>query len=163
MDFFDVINKRVSVREYLDKPVAKADIEKIVDAGRLAATARNDQPWKFVIVTGKEKIQELSKLVSPNGAFIKGAAVAIIVLSTDTKYYLEDCSAATQNILLAAAALDIGACWIAGDKKDYADKVVVFTQTKQRERLVSVVALGYPLKPLAHTIKKPLSELMRWL
>jgi nitroreductase len=163
MDFFDVVNKRVSVREYLDKPISQADIEKIIDAGRLAATARNDQPWRFAVVTGKDKLQKLSELVSPNGAFLKGAAAAIIVLSENSKYYLEDCSAATENILLAATALGIGTCWIAGDKKDYADKVTVFAKAQLGERLVSVVALGYQLKPLTHTVKKPLNELVRWL
>jgi len=163
MEFFDVIKKRVSVREYADKPIAKADIEKIVDAGRLAATARNVQPWRFVVVTGKDKIQQLSRLVSPNGAFIVGAVAGIIVLSVDTKYYLEDCSAATQSMLLAATALGIGACWIAGDKKDYADKVTAFARARPGERLVNVVALGYPLKPTTPQPKQPLTGLVRWL
>ena len=163
MEFFDVVNKRASVREYLDKPIAKTDIEKIIDAGRLAATARNDQPWRFVVVTGKDKLQELGQLVSPNGAFIKGAAAGIIVLSQDTKYYLEDCSAATQNILLAAAALGIGSCWIAGDKKDYVKKVEVFSKAQAGERLASVVALGYSKKLINKPIKKTLNDVISWL
>ncbi|MCP4653625.1 MAG: nitroreductase family protein [Candidatus Omnitrophica bacterium] len=163
MDFFDVISKRTSVREYSEKEISRESIEKIINAGRLAATARNVQPWRFVVVTGKERIQQLAKLVSPNGAFMIGASAAIVVLSVDTKYYIEDCSAATENILLAATALDIGTCWIAGDKKDYSTEVASFAQAEGDERLVSVIALGYPAKPVEPKEKQKLSELIKWL
>lgn len=162
MEFFDVVNKRKSVREYSEKAISKQDIEKIIDTARLAATARNEQPWQFVIIQDKGKIQELGEMVSPNGAFLKGANTAMVVLSKDTKYYLEDCSAATENILLAAAALDIGACWIAGDKKEYADKVTSFVDARADERLVSVIALGYPVDEIASKPKKSVEEVIRW-
>jgi len=163
MDFFNVVNKRRSTREYSNKPIKPKDLEKIIAAGQLAATARNEQPWQFVVVSDKEKIQELGQMVSPNGAFLAGANAAIVVLSEETKYFLEDCSAATENILLAAAALGIGACWIAGDKKDYAAKVAAFVQARSGERLISVIALGYPAHPVTPVPKKPLSSLIRWL
>ena len=163
MDFFEVVKKRASVREYGDKPISKEDIEKIIDAGHLAATARNVQPWRFVVITDNSKIQQLGQMVSPNGTFIVGATVAIVLLSVDTKYYLEDCSAATQNMLLAAAACGIGSCWIAGDKKDYADSVCEFVKAKANERLVSVIALGYPKNPIKPKDKQPLAGLVRWL
>jgi nitroreductase len=163
MEFFDVVNKRVSVREYSDKPVKREDIERIIDAGAKAATARNVQPWRFVVISKKEQIQELARIVSPNGAFMSGAGAAIVVLAEDTKYYLEDCCAATQNILLAAAALNIGSCWIAGDKKDYADKAAAFVKAFKNERLVSIISLGYCLKPITLASKLPLTDLVRWL
>ncbi len=163
MDFFDVVNKRVSVRKYASKPIERKDIERIVDAGRLAATARNVQPWRFIVTVDKKKIKELSQIVSPNGAFMVEAVAAIIILSADTKYYLEDCSAATQNILLAASSLGIGACWIAGDKKDYANKVASFAKACPGELLVSVISLGYPLEPAMPKPKKSLDELISWL
>ncbi len=162
MEFFDVVGKRKSAREYSDKSISKEDIEKIIDSARLAATARNEQPWQFVIIRDKEKIQKLGEIVSPNGAFLKGANTAIVVLSKDTKYYLEDCSAATENILLTAAALDIGACWIAGDKKEYADEVTSFVDAGGDERLASVIALGYPATEVASKPKKSVQEVIRW-
>ncbi|MDD5070266.1 MAG: nitroreductase family protein [Candidatus Omnitrophica bacterium] len=163
MDFFDVIKKRVSVREFLDKPVSRNDINRIIDAGRLAATARNEQPWRFVGIVDKSKVSALGRIVSPNGAFMVSAPAAIVVLSVETKYYLEDCSAATENILLAARALGIGSCWIAGDKKEYADKVVEFVGGGRDQRLVSVIAIGYPAKPETVRDKKPFDDLLRWL
>lgn len=163
MDFFDVVKKRVSVREYSNRLVVRDDIKQIIDAGHLAATARNEQPWRFVVVVDKPKIEQLSRMVLPNGAFMIGAAAAIVVLSADTKYYLEDCSAATQNMLLAATSLGIGACWIAGDKKNYADSVAILVQGHPGERLVSIVAIGYPEKPVTSKPKKTLDGLISWL
>ena len=122
MDFFDVIKNRKSVREYAGKVVENTIIEKIVDAGRLAATARNEQPWEFIATSDKHKLKKISSLC-PNGVFVKDASWLIAVFSKDTKYYIEDCSAATQNMLLAIQALGLGGCWVAGDKKDYADDV----------------------------------------
>lgn len=161
MDFFEAVNKRQSVRDYLDKEVPREFIEKIVDSGRRAATARNIQPWEFVAVTEKSKIIELADMVSPNGDFMRKARAAIVVFSQETKYYLEDCSAATENMLLAITALGLGACWIAGDKKDYALSVVDKFKAKGL-KLVSVIAIGYPQNPLQPKTKKSLKEVIHW-
>ena len=118
MDFFEVIKQRKSVREYSEKTIEKKLIENIIDAGRLAATARNEQPWEFIVTCDKEILKKICA-ICPNGPFIKDANCLIAVFSKNTKYYLEDCSASTQNMLLAIEALGLGACWIAGDKKDY--------------------------------------------
>jgi len=59
MDFFEVIRNRKSVREYSDKEVEKALIEKIIDAGRVAATARNEQPWEFIVTSDKEILKKI--------------------------------------------------------------------------------------------------------
>ena len=163
MDFFEVIKERLSVRTYSNKAVTKEDLIKIIDAGHLAATARNEQPWRFIATTDKKKIQKLGQMVSPNGAFLTGATAAIVVLSKETKYYLEDCSAATQNMLLAATALGIGSCWIAGDKKDYAGLVTAFVNAQVPERLVSVIALGYPETKGTPKPKKSVDELVCWM
>ena len=121
MEFFEVVKQRKSVREYSDKKVDKATLEKVIDAGRVAATARNEQPWEFIISSDKEILNKICSMC-PNGPFIKDAPHLIAVFSKDTKYYIEDCSAATQNMLLAIEALGLGGCWVAGDKKDYMKK-----------------------------------------
>ena len=118
MDAIDVLKKRRSIRAFQDKPVAKADLEAIVDVARFAPTARNVQPWEFVIITDGEILTKISKL-GENVRLISGCKACIAVFCTDTKYYLEDGCAATVNILNAAAALGIGSCWVAGDKKPY--------------------------------------------
>ncbi len=157
MEFFECIKMRRSIRQYSDRSLFMDDIEKIVDAGRLAATARNEQPWEFIVITNRDRLLELGAIVSPNGALVKGAAAAIVVLCRDTKYYLEDGSAATENMLLAATALGIGSCWIAGDKKDYCQKVLEFCSVPPglSMKLVSIVALGYPEDASAFDTEKP--------
>jgi nitroreductase len=161
MDFFDVIKNRKSVREYSDKKIDKAIIEKIIDAGRLAATARNEQPWEFIITSDKKTMDKICAMC-PNGPFIKDAPCLLAVFSKDTKYYLEDCSAATQNMLLAIEALGLGGCWVAGDKKDYAAEVGKIFGAPSGYRLVSMISIGYSKKPLGAKTKKPVKEMLHW-
>ncbi|MDD5073282.1 MAG: nitroreductase family protein [Candidatus Omnitrophica bacterium] len=161
MDIFEAFKSRISVREYSDKPVEKEKLEKMVDAGRLAPTARGEQPWEFVIVTNKEKVKELAD-ITDHGKFMSGASAAIVTFCKDTKYYLEDGCGATENILLAAAAQGIASCWIAGDKKDYGTEIAKALNVPADFKLISIISLGYPKeKPQPHQ-KRPLKEVMHW-
>lgn len=161
MDFFDVVKQRKSVREYSGETVEKGLIEKIIDAGRVAATARNEQPWEFVVTSDREILKKICAMC-PNGPFIKDASHIIAVFSRDTKYYLEDCSASTQNMLLAIEALGLGGCWVAGDKKDYISDIAKIFDVPETHKLVSMISVGYPKKQQAPKTKKPLEELLRW-
>jgi len=161
VDFFEVLSKRKSVREYSDKAVEKSVIEKIIAAGRLAATARNEQPWEFVVTSDKKILKKICGMC-PNGPFIKDAPHLIAVFSKDTKYYLEDCSAATQNMLLAIEALSLGGCWIAGDKKGYAGEVKKIFNVPGTYRLVSMLSLGYPKKAQGPKTKRNTKEVLHW-
>jgi nitroreductase len=163
MDAIDVLRKRRSVRIFQDKPVAKADLEAIVDVARFAPTARNVQPWEFVVITNSKVLTEISKLAE-NGRFISGSKACIAVFCADTKYYLEDGCAATVNILNAAAALSIGSCWVAGDKKDYCHEVARLLGAPLDHKLVSLIALGYPQDKNSFKLveKRPLGELIHW-
>ena len=80
------------------------------------------------------------------GKFIAQAPVCVVVLCRDTKYYLEDGSAATQNLMVAAYAQGLGSCWVAGDKKPYAEKIARLVGAPAEYKLVSTVALGYPVE-----------------
>ena len=161
MDTLDIFRNRISVREYSDRPVEKEKLEKLVDAGRLAATARNEQPWEFIAVTDKGKIKGLAG-ITDHGKFMSGASAAIAVFCKDTKYYLEDGSAATENMLLAAAALGIGSCWIAGDKKEYCPRIAAALGVPQGYKLISIISLGYPAsKPVPHQ-KRAIKEVIHW-
>ncbi|MFA4992221.1 MAG: nitroreductase family protein [Candidatus Omnitrophota bacterium] len=161
MEFFEVIKNRKSVRVYSEKGVPRDLIEKIVDAGRLAATARNEQPWVFVVTSDRWSLEKIS-VMCPNGPFIKDASHLIAVFSKDTKYYIEDCSAATENMLLAIEALGLGGCWVAGDKKDYAGEIKKTLNAPDGYRLVSMVTVGYPEKKEGPHPKKTLEEVLRW-
>ena len=154
-----MVKKRCSLREYSQKPIAKADLERIIDAGRLAPTARGEEPWEFLVFTDKKKIEEVAE-ITDHGKFLKGATAGIAVLCRDTKYYLEDGCAATENILLAATALGIGSCWIAGDKKEYAAKVLKALSVPQGYKLVSIISLGYPKGGFRPKKKRSLTEVL---
>lgn len=162
MQTFEAISKRVSTREYRSKPIDTALLEKLVDAGRRAPTARRVEPWEFIVVTNKDCLQKLSELVSPNGSFVKAAASCIVIYCKDTKYYLEDGCAATENILLMAADLELGACWIAGDKKPYTAKVTEFFGIPDDFKLISLIALGWPKKESAQSRNRRLKEVLHW-
>lgn len=159
MDAIDAIKARQSVRKFSDKAVEKGLIEKIVDCGRRAPTARNEQPWEFIVVTRKDSLKAMAE-ITDHGKFIAGAACAIAVCCRDTKYYLEDGCAATENMLVASAALGIGSCWVAGDKKPYCEKMLAFLKVPAGYRLVSIIALGYPASELPPAKKRPLENVL---
>lgn len=154
---------RRSVRSFKNKDIPKGVLEEIIDAARFAPTARNIQPWEFVVVTDKKKITELANL-GQNCRFMAQAAACAAVFSSDTPYFLEDGCAATCNILLAACALGIGSCWIAGDKKPYCQQVNALLEAPAGMRLISLIALGYPQDENVFKAaeKRSLFELLHW-
>ena len=161
MDTIDAIKARHSIRQFSDKKISKDAIEKIIDCGRLAPTARKVEPWEFIVVTAKDALAKMGQLAD-HGPFIKEAACAIAVCCTDTKYYLEDGCAATENILVAAASLGIGSCWVAGDKKPYAAAVLELLGVPADMKLVSIIALGYPVQDAGPLPKRPLNDVLHW-
>jgi len=112
------IMTRTSIRQYTNEPVSKADIETMLRAGMAAPTAVNRQPWHFVVINSKEKLAELAG-DNPRGGMLKKAPLAIVVCGNMDKalsgqgrgFWVQDCSAATENILLAANAIGLGAVW----------------------------------------------------
>lgn len=161
MDFFEAVKNRKSVREYTDKTVKKELIEKIIDAGRRAATARGEQPWEFVVASSKKILEEICAMC-PNGPFIKDASHLIAVFSKDTKYFIEDSSAATENMLLAIEALGLGGCWVAGDKKSYAEDIREMFSVPSGYKLVSMITVGYPSKVENPRAKRSLKDVLHW-
>jgi len=160
MDAIECMKTRRSIRAYKETPVPREVIEDIVDCGRLAATAINIQPWQFVAVTDPETRRQIAD-ITDYGKFISQSPVCVAVFCQDGKYYLEDGSAATQNILNAARAHGLGSCWVAGDKKAYADRIRTLLRVPEGYRLVSLVAIGEPAEE-RNPPKKPLSEVLHW-
>ena len=161
MEAFDAISKRASVREYQSKPIDKTLLEKLVDAGRRAPTARAVEPWEFVVVTDRKTLEKLGQIAN-NGSFIKDAACCIVVYCKETKYYLEDGSAATENILLAAASLGLGTCWVAGDKKPYVGQVSKLLGVTQNLKLVSLIPVGWPETEPKQIKNRKLKDVIHW-
>jgi len=160
-DFLEILKKRRSIRKFSSQAIPQDIIEKIIDCARFAPTARNLQPWKFVVVRDRDTLIKLSEITSPNGTFIKDANVCIVVCCQDTKYYLEDGCSATVYILIASFCLGLGSCWIAGDKKPYVEEISSLLNIPQDYKIVSLVALGYP-EEHADKEKKPLRQVLCW-
>lgn len=160
MDAIDALRSRRAVRSFRDKPVPKDVLETIIDCGRLAATARNVQPWEFLIVTEPDMRRRIAD-TTDYGKHVAHAPACVLVFCKDTKYYLEDGCAATQNIMVAARAFQLGSCWIAGDKKPYADTIRAMTGASDEYKLVSIIAIGYT-DETPHPQKRPLADVLHW-
>ena len=145
------IMTRTSVRDFTDRQISKDTLETIVKAGMAAPSAMNKQPWAFVVITEKQMLDSLNA-VHPY-ANLKTATAAIVVCGDMDKtiegegreYWVQDCSAATENILLAAHAYGIGAVWCG--VYPTAERVDAVKKTLgMPENIVplNIVTMGYP-------------------
>lgn len=154
-----ILKGRRSVRKYKDEPVSDDIIHAALEAARLAPTARNVQPWLFGVIKEKKTLEKLGE-TAPNGAFIKDANICFAVFGEkDHTYYLEDCSAATMQIILALWSFGVGTCWVAGDKKDYAEDIRKMMNVPDNYTLVSLIPAGYPAE-MTLPSKKELKDLV---
>lgn len=163
METLKAIKIRRSIRQFTQGSIKKNMLVTLIDAARFAPSARGVQPWEFVILTRKSVLAQIGEFAE-NARFIRECAACIAVYCSDTKYYLEDGCAATQNILLAAAALGIGSCWVAGDKKPYSGQVSALLGVSAAFKLVSLIALGFPvaLKEFRIVEKRSIDAMLHW-
>jgi nitroreductase len=157
MDGLEMLYTRRSIRLFKEDPIDDDTLHKIIKAGKLAATARNVQPCEMVLVKSKELLHKLSE-IAETGRFIKHAAACILLFARDTKYYLEDGSAAAQNMLLAARYFRIASCWVAGDKKPYTEEIRELCKMSREHKLICLIALGYPLNESEFKEKRVFNE-----
>jgi nitroreductase len=108
-----IIFSRRSIRAYTDEAVSESDIKSLLEAGMAAPSASNRKPWHFVVVMDKAALQTLAD-THPFGKMLRHAALAIAVCGDPaiSDWWVQDCSAATENILVAAAGLGLGAVWL---------------------------------------------------
>jgi nitroreductase len=161
MDAIEAIKKRTSVRAYRPEPVPRELLEELVDCGRRAPSAIAVNPWQFVVVTDKAMLGRLAA-TTDYGKFIADAPACIAVLCEDVKYFLEDGCAAVENILLAATARGLGACWVAGDKKPYAGNIRDLLSAPATHRLVALLPVGYPASEAQPKEKPGLDQVLHW-
>ena len=143
------IAERKSVRKYLNKSVEEDKIDAMVKAGMVAPSGMDRRPWEFVVVTDREALDSMAAKL-PYAKMLTNAPLAIVVCGDTTRssYWYLDCSAATQNVLLAAEALGLGAVWTAA--YPYEDRIDVVRQnTGLPENIVPlcVIPIGYPDGP----------------
>ena len=146
------IATRTSVRSYLNEPVDAATVEQLLRAGMAAPTAVNRQPWHFVVVNEKSQLEALSK-TNPYSSMLENAPLAIVVCGdmkkalegTAREFWVQDCSAATENILLAANALGLGAVWTGAYPSE--ERCSAISEVlKLPENLIplNIIVIGYP-------------------
>jgi nitroreductase len=146
------IMTRTSIRQYTDQTISADTIETLLRAGMAAPTAVNKQPWHFVAITNKDKLKELAA-TNPNAKMLEQAPLTIVVCGDMQKalegegrqLWIQDCSAATENILLAAHALGLGAVWTALYPRDDRAKGAI-EALKLPDHIVPLCAIiiGYP-------------------
>lgn len=159
MDTFETIKKRRSVRDFTGDPIPLSDLKRIVDAGRLAPSGNNKQPWEFIVVTDKSIIQRLSKAAAWSA---NASAMIVVVMDTASKYWLEDGSAAIQNMLLAATALGYGSCWLEGNAQPHEAEFKLILNIPEDMTLLSLVPVGVPVRWPESKEKKPLEKVLHW-
>jgi len=160
MQALEALKTRRSIRTYTAQPVERKIIEEIVDCARLAPTAMNDQPWDFVVVTDKAALASIPPMLG-HAEYIANAAFAVLVLARETNYAVEDCCAATENLLIAAAAHGLGSCWVAGTQQAYAQVVAKAFGAPNDHKLIAIVSFGYPAEA-PEIVKRTLTEVQHW-
>lgn len=158
MEALEAIMYRRSVREYTGEQIPKENLLKIVDAGRMAATGGNKQPWEFIVVTEKKTINALKVAAE---WMEKSAAIIAVVLDPASRWWIEDGSAAIENILIAATALGYGSCWLEGWTLPREDEFKRLLDIPEEKRLLTLIPIGVPLSWPTRE-KKPREEVLYW-
>ncbi len=161
MDAIECLNARYSCRDFHARPVPRELPEQLIEAGRRAPSGRKEEPAEFIVVTGQSDRDFLADIASA-GKFIAQAGACIVVVARDATYYLEDGSAAVENVLLAATALGLQSCWVAGDKKAYTGDILRHFGVPAGYRLVALLAIGFARTPGHQPSHRPLTEVLHW-
>jgi len=172
METWDAICARRNVRQYTDRPIPRADLERVLEAGRRAPSASNWQPWNFVVLTQRPALVELAKAWPRGGTHIARSAATIAIVAAEPEDQRQgellqyDVGQATANMMIAAADLGIGSGHAAVADQDKAREVLGFPADRYAAYLID---LGYPadrpLQPLRNPSRRPFSEVVhrsRW-
>ena len=158
MDLFDAIAARASVRDLVPADISDDELGKILDAARRAPSGMNVQPLHYIAIRNMQTIEKLGKVQG----FISGAsAVVAIVADTEaSRFWLEDASAAAENMLLAIAALGYASTWVEGTLHRREDWAKDLLGVPEHLRLIIMLPIGKPASAPAQAAKKPLEELV---
>ncbi|MGA2011644.1 MAG: nitroreductase family protein [Solirubrobacteraceae bacterium] len=171
METWDAISSRRNVREFADRPLSGADLDRILEAGRRAPSSRNWQPWDFVVVTDRDRLTELSKVWRGGGHIAASAAtVAFIVAATDDPALRErarfDIGQAAMQMMIAAADLGIGSGHSAVGDEALARQLLGFPEDRTCAFLIDFgYPAGRPLAPIARPDRRAFDEVVhrdRW-
>ncbi len=149
MNTVRAIQTRRSIRKYKAKNIDDKTIEKLLKAGMYAPSAMNLQPWHYIVVKGRKKLETITEAI-PHAELMQKATLGILVcgdkkLEKNKDFIVQDCSAAVQNILLAAHDLGLGAVWIGiYPFKDIIESTREYFNLPKHILPVAMVSAGYP-------------------
>ena len=166
MKVFDAINRRRSIRVYTGKPVPDNKLRRVLEAGRLAPSARNIQEWIFVVVRDKDLKKRLS-VAANNQEFIATADSVIVGCATTTDYVMRcgqtaypiDVSIALTQMTIQAVEEGLGTCWIGSFYEDQVKKVL---NIPAKVRIVQMLTLGYPAETPEPRPRKGFNEIFHF-
>ena len=151
----ETIFSRRSIRKYTSQPVSEEKVEKLLRAGMAAPTAKNEQPWHFIVINQRELLNRIPE-IHPYSQMLREAPVAILVCGDknlihkeesreNEGYLVQDCSAVTQNILLAAEEENLGAVWLGVyPVEERMEGITELLKLPKNILPVSLIALGHP-------------------
>ena len=165
------IYARRSIRKYQPRPVESETLRELVRAAMAAPSAYARNPWEFVVVTDKSTLETIAGFL-PNGKFLPQAAAAIVICGNQEKaldgelsYLIQDCTAAVQNILLAACKLGLGACWLGvHPRPDRVEKLKNLWQLPPQILPLACLAIGWPAekKPARTNFREEALHWQKW-
>ena len=166
MEFFDLIKKRYSVRAYQSKPVEQEKLQKVLEAANLAPTAANRQPFKIIVIHTKGKEAELKRIYHRDWFSQAPYVIGICAVKSeawarmDEKNYADvDTTIVMDHLILAAADLGLGTCWIAAFDPGAAREILGLPDDVE---LVAFTPLGYPADEWRVKKRKSLGEIVRY-
>ncbi len=146
-DLIDLLFARRSIREYTPRPVPEEHIQKLLKAAMAAPSASNLKPWHYIAVTDRSTLDNLAE-VHPHGKMLFDAPLCIAVCGDATAsagYWVQDCSASTQNLLLAAVALGLGAVWLGvHPKQERVEAIRAILGIPDQIVPLNLISIGYP-------------------
>jgi nitroreductase len=171
METWDAIRARRNVRDHEDRPIAPEHLDRILEAGWRAPSAKNEQPWDFVAVTDRGTLAELSKVWrGASHVATSAATVALVAPEADSPEHAAsiryDLGQATMSMMVAAADLGIGSCHSAVADQDLARRILGHPDDRT---CVYLISFGYPadrpLRPIARPHRRPVDDVVhrgRW-
>src|SRR2546422_10609311 len=150
MDVFDAVRTVLAVRRYQDKPVPEPTVRRIVEAGRLTGSAKNMQPWHFIIIQDRETLRRLGALAQ-TGPYVAQAPLAVVVAADKTRFAVSDASRAIQSMLLTAWADGVGSNWVGFGGLE---QVKALLDIPAALEVLAILPFGYPARAVGRGKKQ---------
>ncbi len=160
-DIFNLIKERRSIRKYRKERIDRDSIIKILEAGRFAPSAENNQPWRFFVLTEEENIKSVGKACKYLflNTFVEEAPLVIVMYSEKTHHFVKtDCGLCAQNMMLEAHSLGIGSCYVGAFREKSIKKILGLTES---DKILGIITFGYPEKIPSAPERLPLEEIVK--